>query len=392
MKNYNLSVLPLSFKPWSSRALGLFLSASLAACSSVEVAYPDKTTNQLAPTNLSSTMTVARSASELTDADIQVPANFDTQGLSQCNFSLDQEYAACPLKRKVVRVYFGDNKIVAKSETERNAMAKLTNERLGLMLENQLAGINRFRIVTRDTVVDEEQTQQFLEQDAMAMANVVMAKQTLRPDYLIKLDTVKTAERFYAEYNGVARYNVELTASVIDPFTKEKLAYPNIGKIRVKGTDVRDKEFYVYTEVNDRYYTGFNYNDLENISAVFSGMVSKSFDILLSRLLTEMPSSAQVMAFKNNQATLDRGRNAGILNRETMILFQYDMGFVEPIAVAEVKPSKNSAVAQIVRWKNSEVANKVKSAAKGKILKLGSDQKIFAVSVGLPADFVETRL
>ncbi|MDC2889131.1 hypothetical protein [Psychrosphaera algicola] len=151
-----------------------------------------------------------------------------------------------------------------------------------------------------------------------------------------------------------------MTTSVIDPFTKEKLAYPNIGKIRVKGTDVRDKEFFVYTEVNNRYYTGFNYNDLENISAVFSGMASKSFDILLSRLLTEMPSSAQVLAFRNDQATLDRGRNAGILNKETMILFRYEMGFVEPIAVAEVKPSKNSSIAHIIRWKNSDEADKLK--------------------------------
>lgn len=364
----------------------------MLACSSVEVKYPEKTTNSLVPQSLSSTMTVARSAYKFEDKDIQVPSNFDTQGLNSCNFSVDNESSACPLKKKNVRIYFGDNRIVTTNEQERNAMEQLTNDRLGLMLENQLAGVNRFRIVTRDTITETEQTQQFMEQDAMALAQVIANKQVLRPDYLIKLDTIKTAERFYAEYNGVARYNVEMTTSVIDPFTKEKLAYPNIGKIRVKGTDVRDKEFFVYTEVNNRYYTGFNYNDLENISAVFSGMASKSFDILLSRLLTEMPSSAQVLAFRNDQATLDRGRNAGILNKETMILFRYEMGFVEPIAVAEVKPSKNSSIAHIIRWKNSDEAKKLKKAAENTIFRVPSEQKIFAVSVGLPEDFVSTRL
>lgn len=389
MKNFNfVPTLPTNVQLLCTGLTALLLTA----CSSVEVKYPDKQTNNIMPLAASSTITTARSAYDFSDKDIEVPANFDTQGLDHCNFSKTDESPACPLKKKVVRIYFGDNKIVSNSEQERNVMEQLTNQRLGLMLENQLAGVNRFRIVTRDTVVEEEQTQQFIEQDAMAMAQLMTSSQTLRPDYAIKVDTVKTAERFYAEYNGVARYNIEMTTSVIDPFTKEKLAYPNIGKIRVKGTDVRDKEFFVYTEVNDRYYTGFNYNDLENIAAVFTGMASKSFDILLSRLMAEMPSSAQVMAFRNNQATLDRGRNAGILNRETMILFQYEMGFVEPIAVAEVKPSTNSAIAKITRWKNNATAQQIQASAQAGIYKLSPEQKIFAVSVGLPADFVKTRL
>ena len=364
----------------------------ISACSRVEVRYPEQQTNQQAPTAPSSSMTVARSAYDFKDNDIQVPANFDTQGLSTCNFSADAEVDSCPLKKKAIRVYFGDNKIVSKNTEERNALESLTNDRLGLMLENQLAGLNRFRIVTRDDVSEQEKAAQFAEQDAMEIAKLMMEKSVLRPDYAVKIDTVKTAERFYAEYNGVARYNIEMTASVIDPYTKEKLAYPNIGKIRVQGTDVRDKEFFVYTQVNDRYYTGFNYTDLENISAVFSGMASKSFDILLSRLLQEMPASAQVQGFRNGQVTLDRGRNAGILNNETMVLFSYEAGFVEPIAVATVKPSRSSAIAQIVRWKNNQLASDIRNAAKGNIYRPTKDQKIFAVSVGLPQDFVESRL
>ena len=382
-----------NFKTHSSRlATSLLLTLGVAACSSVEVKYPEQQTNQAQAPTTASPLIVAKSAYDFKDEDIVVPANFDTQGLETCNFSPGNEVDSCPLKKKAIRIYFGDNKIETKNEEERYALQRLTNDRLGLMLENQLAGVNRFRIVTRDDTVETEKASQFAEQDVMKMAEVMQDNAVLRPDYLVKVDTVKTAERFYAEYNGVARYNIELTASVIDPFTKEKLAYPNLGKIRVKGTDVRDKSFFVYTEVNDRYYTGFDYTDQENIAAVFSGMASKSFDVLLSRLLKEMPASAQVQAFRKGQVTLDRGRNAGILNNETLVLFSYEMGFVEPIAVAVAKPSQSSAVAQIVRWKDNELASNIRRASSKKVFALPNGQKVFAVSVGLPKDFVKTRL
>lgn len=367
----------------------LTLTLLLVGCGKAQIQYADKQTNNIAPASESSNLSVAQSAYAFEDKDIEVPANFDTQGLANCNFSA-QESEACPLKKKVVRIYFGENDIVTKNNEERAALTQLNNERLGYMLENQLAGLNRFRIVTQDTIVEREQATQFERQDVMKMAEVVMDKTPLRPDYAVKIDTIKTAERFYAEYNGLARYNIEMTASVIDPFTREKLSYPNLGKIRVKGTDVRDKEFFVYTQVNNRYYTGFNYTDQDNINAVFSGMASKAFDVLISRLLTEMPSSAQVLAFRNDQISLDRGRNAGILNRETMIVFGYQDGFVDPIAVAEVKPSSNSGVGKIVKWKDTDFAKSFRKSAKNKVFK--PTQKVFAVSVGLPQDYIENRL
>jgi hypothetical protein len=68
------------------------------------------------------------------------------------------------------------------------------------------------------------------------------------------------------------------------------------------------------------------------------------------------------------------------------------MGFVEPIAVAVVRPSKTSSIARIVRWKDNQLANTIKKASEGQIYRAGGDQKIFAVSVGLPENFVKNRL
>ncbi len=267
------------------RLTSIFAALILAGCASKQIQYPAEQTTDAKPSSQMSNMQVAKSAWDFTDKDIQVPANFDTQGLQHCdselsNLSSDQDFnnafneslekEACPLTKKAIRIYFGDNKINSKTETERAALAKLNNKKLGLMLETQLAGVNRFRIVTNDEVVSAEQQKQLQEQDALTIATLQSNNKVLRPDYAVKIDTIKSADRFYGEYNGVAQYYVEMTTSVIDPYTKEKLAYPNIGKVRVKATDIKAKEELVYTEVNSRYYTGFDYSDAENVQAMFN--------------------------------------------------------------------------------------------------------------------------
>lgn len=377
------------------RLATLSLAIALTGCASKQIQYPAEQTNDVKPSSQMSNMQVAKRAWDFTDQDIQVPANFDTQGLEHCDSDFDMEIDkdACPLNKKAIRIYFGENTTQNASQSEKIALARLNNQKLGLLLESQLAGVNRFRIVTNDNVtVSEEQQRQLSEQDASTVAQLKRNNKILRPDYAVKIDTIKSADRFYGEYNGVAQYYVEMTTSVIDPYTKEKLAYPNIGKVRVKATDVKDKRELVYTEVNNQYYTGFDYSNADNVQAMFNSMVSKSFDVILSRLLQEMPASAQVVAFKNGQATLDRGRNAGILNNETMILFQYEQGFVEPIGVANVKPSSSSSIAQIVKWKDSDVANKIEKASRGEVYRTPMNKRVFAVSVGIPADYVKNRL
>jgi hypothetical protein len=373
------------------RALSLAVLVLLTACSSKqEIKYPAEVTNMEKPAAGTSTFETARLATSFKDKDIQVPANFDARGLEECNFDINNESAACPLKKPVIRVYFDGNTNDSDTPEEAAVIKQLNNKKLGLILESQLAGLNRFRIVTKDELTTEELKQQIKEQSTKEMAKHIKANRTLRPDYLLKIDTIKAADRFYAEYNGMAQYSVELTASMINPLTKEKLAYPNIGKIRIQGTDVKPKQELVYTEVNGRYYTGFDYTKADNINAVFNKMASKAFDHLLARLLTEMPATAQVQAFRNGQVTLDRGRNAGLLNKDTVILFSYDSGFIDPIAVATVTPSSESAIAQIVRWKDNKLAKSIRDNSDGSIFK--PTARIFAVTTGLPQHFQKTRM
>ena len=89
--------------------------------------------------------------------------------------------------------------------------------------------------------------------------------------------------------------------------------------------------------------------------------------------------------------SLDRGQNAGVLPNETMVVFEYSAGFVEPIGVATVNPSQQSAQGKIVRWKDSKLADQVKDEAEQGIYRPDRQRRIFAVSVGVPMEFMKER-
>jgi hypothetical protein len=367
------------------------VASLLTACQSTAPNQTNKTTIK----NKQSSALIARSAYDFEDSDITVPAYFDTQGLSKCTFDRSNESSACPLKKPIVRIYFGDNH-VEKGGIGAKELGNYDNQKLVQMLENQLAGLNRFRIVTRDdAVVGQEMGTILAEQGADYIAKRASENKILATDYIVKIDTLKSVDVFHAEGYGVMDYGMELTSSVIDPFTKEKLSYPNIGKIRVKSKDVTDNKDDMHTIIiSGRNYQnkGFNFEDPQTVNKHLSSLASRGFDIFLTRLLSEMPATAQVQGIKGNQVSLDRGQNAGILKDETMIIFQYEAGFVDPIGVAMVNPSKQSANGTIIRWKKNKLAKSIAKQSKSGIYRPNNGTKLFAISVGTPSSFIEERL
>ncbi|MFD2631930.1 hypothetical protein [Idiomarina piscisalsi] len=340
--------------------------------------------------NRASNASVARSAYNFDSEDIKVPAYFDTQGLQNCTFNPATESDACPLKKPTVRMYFAGTDVGGEGQGV-EALREYDDKQLLFMLENQFAGINRFRIITRDDDVISQEKQIFMEQQgARALAERAGSQKVLKPDFIVKLDTLRTVKS-EGSITGWMDYTLELTTAVLNPFTRELMSYPNLGKIRVKSEDVRERNELKYVMVNNRYETGFRYHDPAHVNAVINDMTSRGIDILLTRMLSEMPATAQVLGIKGNQVSLDRGQNAGVLPNETMIIFQYEAGFVEPIGVANVNPSRNSAVGEIAVWKNSDLAEQVERSAANGIYRPSNGTKIFAVSVGTPAGFLESR-
>ncbi len=365
------------------------IATLVTGCQTTE---PSSQTKKITVTNKASSAAVAKSAYDFSDSDITVPAYFDTQGLERCTFDRQKESDGCPLKKPIVRIYFDNNDVAGQGKGLEH-LKNVNNLKLVQMLENQLAGLSRFRIITRDDqVVGQEQATFLAEQGASAYAKRAANQRILAPDFIVKIDTTKTVDTFYAATSGVMDYTIEMTSAVIDPFTKEKMSHPNIGKIRVKSADVvKSKDELNVVIVNGRYYSGFNFSDPQVVQAMMSDMASRGFDIFLTRMLSEMPATAQVLGIKGDQLSLDRGQNAGVLVDETMVVFQYEAGFVEPIGIATVTPSKQSASGKIAKWKNSKLADSIKKQAGSGIFRPGNGVKVFAVSVGTPASFLETR-
>ncbi|MCU7555385.1 hypothetical protein OCL06_12385 [Alteromonas sp. ASW11-19] len=365
----------------------LIAASVLTACQSTQQAQQTQTGNV---SNRASNAQIAKSAYNFEDQDIKVPAFFDTQGLANCNFDRASEADNCPLKKPVVRMYFSGTDVGGEGQGVQ-ALREYDNNQLLKMLENQFAGINRFRIVTRDdAVISKEQQLQLEQQGATNVATRATANRVLQPDYVVKLDTLRTVKN-EGSITGWMDYTLEITSAIIDPYTREMLAYPNVGKIRVKSEDVRDRSELKYVMANNRHVSGFRYFDSAHVNAVMNDMASRGIDILLTRMLSEMPATAQVFGIKGNQISLDRGQNAGVLPNETMIVFQYSAGFVEPIGVANVNPSRNSAMGEITLWKDSKLADSIAKQAEAGVYRPDSNTKIFAVSVGTPAGFLESR-
>lgn len=374
------------------------LGIAITGCQSTKVSQ----THSVESNAGNSSLIIGKSAHDFESSDIEVPAYFNTQGLQFCSYEAEEKDSRCPLAKKTIRLYFGDvqtdvsENLQGTSAGVFNAMhssiGKFQSKALENTLENQFAGVNRFRILTRDTdSVNAAMGEILADEGAVNVAKKASSKSRLSTDYIIKVDVLKTGDMLFGSTQSLFQTSMEISTGVIDPYTREKLSYPNIGKIRVSNFDVREKSSYTTVIANGEYYRGFNYTSGKDVESVLNEMSSRSFDIMLTRLLKEMPATAQVMGIKGDRISLDRGQNAGVLPNETMVVFEYSAGFVEPIGVATVNPSMQSAQGKIIRWKDSNLAEQVRDEAETGIYRPDRQRRIFAVSVGVPMEFMKER-
>lgn len=365
----------------------IFLGMFLVGCTTPTA---PQQADQQQVTSRTSTVSVARSAYDFEDADIRIPAFFDTQGLAYCNFSIDNENESCPLRKKVINIYFNENDVDGDG-VGMPALQQFDASGLVTVLEAQFAGVNRYRIATRDDAVTSAARQRVLEQQGAArVAERAAENSVLEADLVIAVDTLRTARTDSAIRSWI-EYNLLVTARIIDPFTGEVMSHPNIGTITVGSADVVDRDSLSFIRANNQYMSGFEYHKSGPVSRVLNDMAARAFTIMLTRLLSEMPSTAQVVGIRDNQISLDRGQNAGVLPNETMIIFETEGGFATPIGVANVNPSMNSAQGEIVRWKKNSQADRIRAASKNTIYQPDGNSRVFGVSVGTPPTYLRDR-
>ncbi|MEZ9191690.1 hypothetical protein AB4133_20560 [Vibrio sp. 10N.286.52.F8] len=379
--------------------VALFGLVSIAGCQSTQ---PSQTVSKANQATSSSNVIVGKSAHDFSDDDIQVPAYFNTQGLQFCSYEAVETDSRCPLARKTIRVHFNDintqlnrgeqqssGKVFDELHTSINAF---NVDGLVAALENQFAGVNRFRIITADSDAVNQSLERILaEEGASQVAERNSQRAAVSTDYVMSIDVTKSADMMFGAEQSLFHSSMDMSTGFIDPYTRERLSYPNIGRTTTSNFDVRPKGDFASIIVNGNYYRGFNYTSPQDVSGVMAGMATRSFDVMLSRLLTEMPATSQVLGIRGNQISLDRGQNAGILPNETMVIFEYSAGFVEPIGVASVTPSMQSAQGNMVRWKNDNIAKNIQSEAQKGIYQPDRNRQLFAVSVGVPQQFLEER-
>jgi len=271
------------------------------------------------------------------------------------------------------------NRSAAPSEAA--ALDTINNVKLSEWLGNMLARTNRFRVISRDDeIINEEGKIERLTDRRKAIAEAMRRRRTLLPDFVLRVDVTKSAAFIYRGSHGDVTYQLDLSSAFLDPHTREILSDPVIPETRVASEPRK------YVNVNNRYYAGWDYRNPANVEAAFRELAAKGFKAGLNSLLQSIPSNGKVLRIAGNNVTLDRGIEAGILANETMILFQEHQGVLVPLAVAAVEPGRERSVGVIARWKNSPVAQAMLQRAEAGVVNV-SREPVFAASVGVPAAY-----
>lgn len=327
-------------------------------------------------------LTAARSASEFDDTMIRIPRAFDVRGLKHCT-QQDAQPWNC-LRRKIIRIFVRRNdSTVSRSSAPSGAAAldSIDNIKLSEWLGNMLARTNRFRVISRDDeIINEEGKIERLTDRKKAIAEAMLRRRTFLPDIVLRVDVTKSAEFIYRGSHGDVTYQLDLSAAFIDPHTREILSDPIIPETRVASEPRK------YVNVNSRYYAGWDYRNPSNVETAFRELTAKGFKAGLNSLLQSIPSNGKVLRIAGNNVTLDRGIEAGILENETMVLFQEHQGVLVPLAVATVEPGRERSAGVIARWKNSAVAQVMRQRAEAGVINV-SREPVFAASVGVPAAY-----
>lgn len=324
----------------------------------------------------------SRSAYEFDDAMIEIPRGFDARDIKHC--SQENSEAWNCLRRKIIRVFVRRNESAVNQEDVSSAASALNsvdNVKLSEWLGNMLARTNRFRVVTRDDEIINEEGMIVLQNDVgKAVEESLYRKRVLSPDFILRVDVTKSVEFIYRATYGDATYHLDLSTAFLDQHTREILSDPVIPDTRV-ASDARK-----YVMVNGKYYTGWDFRSKTNVESVFRDLVSQGFRAGTNALLQSIPSTGKVQTISGNNFTLDRGIEAGVLPGETMILFQDYGGVLKPLAVAIVQPGRGQSAGLIVRWKKSKPAEIVRKHASSGIFD-AKYERIFAAGIGMPADY-----
>jgi hypothetical protein len=248
----------------------------------------------------------------------------------------------------------------------------------GRLFENELARTKRFGILTRLCASCNSELAHQVERTVAEGA--IEIGEGLNPDYIIEmtLDFGMGIKKLY-DHNEVVFYSTA-TTKILNPTTEQVIdSFPPVrSNLAAK----------VYNEMNGRVIAGFDYKDIKERQQAYKDAAQKSIVVIASQLMEYYPVGGRVTNYRSGRLVIDAGVDEGFAQKQPVVLYLDDDGLAIPLASAEITPSKSGrGSGLILKWRDDREAQSVKK----KIEALGKDylrgNKVYAVSVGTPADW-----
>ncbi len=334
-------------------ALLSITAITLAACNSTAPLKVNKSVDLESNTNIN----YVNKSSLLDDKNIELPANYDVN-----NFGVVK-----------VAAYVSSikwDKGAVKSSIDKNIVGKL--------FENELARTKRFEVLTRlCSSCNAELAHQV---ENTRSKGSIERGEGFNPDFIIEtdIDFGMSIKKLY-DHSAVIFYSVATT----------KLLNPTTGQVVESFAPVRSNlEEKVYNEMNGRIIAGFDYTKPEEREQAYKDAAQKSIAVIASQLMEYYPVGGRVINYRSGRLAIDAGIAEGFAQKQPVVLFLDDDGLPIPLASAEITPTKSgSGSGLILKWRDDKDAQDVKK----KLEALGKDylrrNKIYAVSVGTPAEW-----
>lgn len=258
--------------------------------------------------------------------------------------------------------------------------AKKTNFDTGIvskLMENELARTKRFNVFSRNCAACDYEVAYQIENTVEAGA--IEVGQQVNPDLLLETSIA---------LGSVVKNKYDHDEIIFRSVVTSKLINPTTGEIIHAFAPIRyNSPAKNYFMLDGKYLGGFNVFNANELQQAYKEAAQKSIQILVTRVMDYYPVGGQVTNYRNGRLAIDAGIKHGFATKQPVVLFLNDDGLDIPLASADVTPKQDSGSGSIIHWRKDSEAQEVKA----KLEALGKEylkhNKIYAVSVGTPADW-----
>ncbi len=278
---------------------------------------------------------------------------------------LPQNYSTKNYKKLVLTAWFYPNK---DAHNYQNTSA----ETLSTMMETEISKLKRFTVVSRHLGQKGKMTEKkFQDMGTTNRKNRMRFGKGLNAEYSLTRGVSATKEEFDRGAKNEIIYSIRVDYHLIDLETDE-IIESDKAEGRAKRT--------IFRLPSGKIIGGFSQKEEDNAYAEAS---INALKVIANKIGNKLPIGGQVMGFKGQRFSIDKGYAEGFMGEQTVTLYASDMGIDIPFAVGEAHPGDHKTSGKIIRWsKDPDAKDIIKALQNNPNYIKGND--IFAVSNGMP--------